>query len=76
MAESLKDLLSQANIVGDCTPKKVLADWRRGVKFIVEGSEKHAVSEQSFVAKCKYANAVAPDAASVFPATGHRSRAA
>lgn len=70
VAGTLDDLLGQADVVVDCTPKKVAAQnvelyRRRGLKFIVEGGEKHAVTGHSFVAECNYASAVGRDATRV-----------
>jgi glyceraldehyde-3-phosphate dehydrogenase (NAD(P)) len=60
---SLDDLLGQADVVVDCTPKRVAAAnvdryRRRPVKFIVQGGEKHSVTGHSFVAECNYATAL------------------
>lgn len=60
---TLDDLLMQADIVVDCTPKHLGAKdsdlYRRaGIKFIVEGGETHAVTGHSFVAEANYATAV------------------
>jgi glyceraldehyde-3-phosphate dehydrogenase (NAD(P)) len=49
--------------VVDCTPKKIAAKnveiyRRRGIKFIVEGGEKHSVTGHSFVAEANYASAL------------------
>lgn len=63
VAGTLEDLLKQADIVVDCTPKKFGAKYaeayrRAGIKFIVEGGEAHAVTGHSFVAEANYATAV------------------
>jgi glyceraldehyde-3-phosphate dehydrogenase (NAD(P)) len=63
VAGTLDELLGQAQVVVDCTPKKVAAKnagtYRaRGLKFIVEGGEKHALTGHSFVAECNYASAL------------------
>ena len=70
VAGTLDDLLGQADVVVDCTPKKVAAQnielyRRRGLKFIVQGGEKHAVTGHSFVAECNYASALGRDATRV-----------
>lgn len=70
VAGTLDDLLGQADVVVDCTPKKVAAQnvelYRRlGLKFIVQGGEKHAVTGHSFVAECNYASAVGRDSTRV-----------
>lgn len=66
----LDDLLDQVEVVVDCTPKHIAAAnvnrYRsRGVKFIVQGGEKHAVTGHSFVAESSYAGAVGRDATRV-----------
>jgi glyceraldehyde-3-phosphate dehydrogenase (NAD(P)) len=66
----LDDLLGQADVVVDCTPKRIAAKnvetyRRRGIKFIVQGGEKHAVTGHSFVAECNYASAIGRDATRV-----------
>jgi glyceraldehyde-3-phosphate dehydrogenase (NAD(P)) len=63
VAGTLDDLLKQANVVVDCTPRKfgaknAAAYGRAGIKFIVEGGEAHAVTGHSFVAEANYATAV------------------
>jgi glyceraldehyde-3-phosphate dehydrogenase (NAD(P)) len=55
-AGSLDDLLGRADVVVDCTPKRVAAKniesyRQRGLKFIVQGGEKHEVTGHSFVAE-------------------------
>lgn len=60
---TLQTLLGQADVVVDCTPKHVasenVATYRaKGLKFIVQGGEKHAVTGHSFVAESSYAGAV------------------
>jgi glyceraldehyde-3-phosphate dehydrogenase (NAD(P)) len=62
-AGSLEDMAAGADIVVDCTPKGVAAKnaalyRQRGVKFIVQGGEKHDVTGHSFVADASYASAV------------------
>ncbi|MCD6041364.1 MAG: glyceraldehyde-3-phosphate dehydrogenase [Burkholderiales bacterium] len=70
VAGTLEDLLGQVDVVVDCTPKKVAAKnvetyRRRGLKFVVEGGEKHSVTGHSFVAECNYASALGRDATRV-----------
>jgi glyceraldehyde-3-phosphate dehydrogenase (NAD(P)) len=70
VAGTLEDLLGQCDVVIDCTPKKVAARnvetyRRRGIKFIVQGGEKHSVTGHSFVAEASYAGAVGRDATRV-----------
>jgi len=70
VAGVLEDLLGQVDIVVDCTPKRVAGRnveiyRQRGLKFIVEGGEKHTVTGHSFVAEANYASAVGRDATRV-----------
>lgn len=63
VAGTLDALLEKADIIVDCTPKRVAATnverYRSGgVKFIVHGGEKHAVTGHSFVAESSFASAV------------------
>jgi glyceraldehyde-3-phosphate dehydrogenase (NAD(P)) len=67
---TLDDLLNEVDIVVDCTPKRVAARnveiyRKRGIKFILQGGEKHAVTEHSFVAEANYASALGLDATRV-----------
>ncbi len=67
---TLDDLLGQADIVVDCTPKRVAAKnidgyRRRGLKFIVQGGERHETTGHSFVAEANYATAFDRDATRV-----------
>ena len=62
-AGTLDDLLDDADVVVDCTPKKVAAGnveryRQRGIKFIVQGGEKHAVTGHSFTAENNYDTAL------------------
>jgi len=70
VAGTLDDLLGEADVVVDCTPKRVAAKniegYRRsGLKFIVQGGETHAVTGHSFVAEANYATALERDATRV-----------
>ncbi len=70
VAGTLEDLLTRADIVVDCTPKKVAAAnveayRRRGIRFIVQGGEKHAVTGHSFVAEASFAGAIGRDSTRV-----------
>lgn len=70
MAGTLSDLLDYADIVVDCTPKKVAAGnidryRERGIKFIVQGGEKHAVTGHSFTAENNYDTALGLEATRV-----------
>ncbi len=56
-------LLGRLDVVVDCTPKRVAAKnvetyRRRGVKFILQGGEKHETTGHSFVAEANYASAL------------------
>ena len=70
IAGTLEDLLGAADVVVDCTPKRIAAKnidtyRRRGIKFILQGGEKHAATGHSFVAECNYASALGRDATRV-----------
>ena len=70
IAGTLDDLLGRADVVVDCTPKRVAAEnvelyRRRGIKFILQGGEKHEVTGHSFVAEASYAGAVGRDSTRV-----------
>ena len=70
IAGQLEDLLGQVDVVVDCTPKRIAAKntdtyRRRGIKFILQGGEKHATTDHSFVAECNYASAIGRDATRV-----------
>lgn len=63
VAGTLDELLDSADIVIDCTPKRIAAKnvetyRRRGQRFIVQGGEKHEVTGHSFVAEASYATAL------------------
>jgi glyceraldehyde-3-phosphate dehydrogenase (NAD(P)) len=63
IAGGLDDLLSEAEIVVDCTPKRVAGKnaehyRQRGIKFVVQGGEKHEVTGHSFVAESSYGTAI------------------
>lgn len=67
---TLDDLLGQADVVVDCTPKHIAAKnidgYRsRGLTFIVQGGEKHEATGHSFVAEANYATALNRDATRV-----------
>lgn len=66
----LVDLLQQVDVVVDCTPKKVaagnVARYRAaGIRFVLQGGEKHETAGHSFVAESNYAGAVGRDATRV-----------
>lgn len=59
----LDALLRQADVVVDCTPKKVAAGnvlrYRdAGLRFVLQGGEKHETAGHSFVAEANYASAL------------------
>ncbi len=63
LAGTLDDLLAHTDVVVDCTPKRVAAKnvemyHRRGIKFILQGGEKHEATGHSFVAESSYAGAL------------------
>src|SRR5574338_597644 len=67
---SLDPLLGQADVVIDCTPKRIAAKnidvyRRRGLKFILQGGEKHEATGHSFVAESNFASAINRDATRV-----------
>lgn len=67
---TLDDLLSETDVVVDCTPKSVGAKnadryHQKGVKFIVQGGEKHEVTGHSFVAEASYTTAFGREATRV-----------
>ncbi|MEZ2414990.1 type II glyceraldehyde-3-phosphate dehydrogenase [Muriicola sp. E247] len=60
---SMADLLEKVDLVVDCTPKNIAAKnvetyKKRGVKFIVQGGEKHKTTGHSFSAENNYESAV------------------
>jgi len=70
VAGTLEDLVDQADVVVDCTPKRVATKnievyRRRGLKFIVQGGEKHESTGHSFVAEANYTSALDRDATRV-----------
>lgn len=63
VAGELTSLIAAADVVVDCTPKRVGAAnaelYRRaGKPFIVQGGERHELTGHSFVAEASYAGAV------------------
>jgi glyceraldehyde-3-phosphate dehydrogenase (NAD(P)) len=70
VAGLLNDLLGAADVIVDCTPKRVAAAnvatyQSAGMKFIVQGGENHAVTGHSFVAESSYAGALGRDSTRV-----------
>lgn len=67
---ALQDLLDQAQVVVDCTPKGIGAKnlelyQERGVRAVLQGGEKHEVTGHSFVAQANYATAAGREATRV-----------
>lgn len=67
---TLDDLLRRVDVVVDCTPKRFGAQnaeryRQHGVKFIVQGGEKHGVAGHSFTAENNYAEALGREATRV-----------
>jgi glyceraldehyde-3-phosphate dehydrogenase (NAD(P)) len=67
---TLDDLIGRADVVVDCTPKRIAAKnvdaYRRaGKKFILQGGEAHATTGHSFVAESNYASAAGRQATRV-----------
>lgn len=63
---TLGDLLDKADVVVDCTPKKIAAEnvetyRQKGTKFILQGDEKHEVTGHSFVAESNYQSTIGRD---------------
>jgi len=66
----LADLLAAADVVVDCTPKKVGAAYaeayrKAGAKHIFQGGEKHSLTGHSFVAEANYETAIGRDSTRV-----------
>lgn len=66
LSGTLDNLLETADVIVDCTPKKVAARnveiyRQREAKFILQGGEKHEVTGHSFVAESNYLSAVGRD---------------
>ncbi|MEJ5992367.1 type II glyceraldehyde-3-phosphate dehydrogenase [Ramlibacter sp. PS3R-8] len=60
---TLDTLLRQADVVVDCTPKKVAAGnvemYRQaGLRYVLQGGEKHEAAGHSFVAEANYVSAL------------------
>tara|TARA_R110000868_G_scaffold116994_1_gene310883 strand:+ start:454 stop:1476 length:1023 start_codon:yes stop_codon:yes gene_type:complete len=67
---NLQDLLDKVDLVVDCTPKNIAAKnvevyKKQGIKFIVQGGEKHQTTGHSFSAENNYRSAVNLDATRV-----------
>ena len=66
----LDEMLAQADVVVDCTPKRIAAAnveayRKRGIRFILQGGEKHSVTGHSFVAEASFASAIGRDSTRV-----------
>jgi glyceraldehyde-3-phosphate dehydrogenase (NAD(P)) len=60
---NLQDLLDKVDLVVDCTPKNIAAKnveiyKKKGIKFILEGGEKHETTGHSFNAETNYESAL------------------
>jgi glyceraldehyde-3-phosphate dehydrogenase (NAD(P)) len=60
---NMQELLKKSDLVVDCTPKKIAAQnveiyKERGIKFIVQGGEKHETTGHSFSAENNYKSAI------------------
>ena len=67
---NLQDLLDKVDLVVDCTPKNIAAKnvevyKKQGIKFIVQGGEKHQTTGHSFSSENNYRSAVNLDATRV-----------
>ncbi len=67
---TLADLISVSDIIVDCTPKKIAAQnieqyKKAGLKFIVQGGEKHETTGHSFSAENNYETALGLNATRV-----------
>lgn len=67
---NLQDLLDKVDLVVDCTPKNIAARnveiyKKQGIKFIVQGGEKHGTTGHSFSAENNYGSALNLDATRV-----------
>ncbi|GGK18767.1 glyceraldehyde-3-phosphate dehydrogenase [Yeosuana aromativorans] len=67
---SMQDLLKKVDLVVDCTPKNIAAKnveiyKTKGIKFIVQGGEKHTTTGHSFSAEANYETALNLDATRV-----------
>lgn len=70
IAGTLDDLLGEAEVIVDCTPKpfgaKNAEHYRRaGVRFVLQGGEKHEATGHSFVGEVNYGSALGRDATRV-----------
>ena len=67
---NIQELLKKVDLVVDCTPKNIAAQnikmyKEKGIKFIVEGGEKHETTGHSFNSENNYKSAINLDATRV-----------
>jgi len=67
---NMQELLKKVDLVVDCTPKNIAAKnveiyKAKGIKYIVQGGEKHQTTGHSFSAENNYASAINLDATRV-----------
>ena len=67
---NMQDLLNKVDLVVDCTPKNIAAHnveiyKKQGIKFILQGGEKHQTTGHSFSAENNYRSALNLDATRV-----------
>ncbi|SRX55090.1 type II glyceraldehyde-3-phosphate dehydrogenase [Aequorivita sp. CIP111184] len=60
---NMQELLNKSDLVVDCTPKKIAAQnveiyKEKGIKFILQGGEKHETTGHSFSAENNYESAI------------------
>lgn len=70
VAGSMQELLERVDLVVDCTPKKIAAKnvetyREKGIKFVVQGGEKHETTGHSFSAENNYESAIDLDSTRV-----------
>ncbi len=63
---TLTELMNEVDVIVDCTPKGIgarnaTAYREAGVKFVLQGAEKHDVTGHSFVAESNYGSALGRD---------------
>ena len=74
VAGSMQELLERVDLVVDCTPKKIAAKnvetyREKGIKFVVQGGEKHETTGHSFSAENNYESAIDLDSTRVVSCT-------
>lgn len=70
LAGNMTELLDKVDLAVDCTPKKIAAQnvgtyKERGIKFILQGGEKHETTGHSFSAENNYTSALNRDSTRV-----------